>query len=232
MSDEYKVKISDGSVVGPLDEEMLQTWYEQGLLTRESAVLPMRTQRWTRLREVLNVGTPARGRSKKERAARAQARAAAGPPPPWAGGRMLAGAFLVAGAAAAVGGWLIPNAFRADLGTVPWRELGYGQLLLGLTALHHANWSRLFARVGVCLAGLAVFPVIGLLIARGVRPDALLVPASAWLMTSGLFFMLSPILPTRRIVGSIAALLVGIYGVVHFGLALDGVALLHVVSLR
>jgi hypothetical protein len=228
MSVGFKVKISDGSVVGPLDDEALQTWFDQGLIDRDTLVLAPNSRNWRKLREVVAIEKPARSRSKRERTERAEAleAEAAAQPQAWPGARLMAGSFLMLGAAAAVAGMIAPHAFRADLSPVPWRELGYAQLLLGLTAIHHANWSRLFTRIGICLAGLAVFPVIGLLIAQGVKPDALAVPASAWLMTSGLFFMLSPVLPLSRLLGSIAAVLLGTYGVVHFGLTL-GPPLLH-----
>jgi hypothetical protein len=231
MSLGFKVKLSDGSVVGPLDDDALQTWFTQGLIDRDTPVLTPNSRNWRRLGDVVNIESSGGGGGKRSKRARADddeslAADVGEPTQAWPGARVLAGAFLILGAAAAVVGWLTPHAFRADLQPMPWRELGYGQLLLGLTAIHHAKWSRLFTRIGVCLAGLAIFPVIGLLVAQGVKWDALGVPASAWLMTSGLFFMLSPVLPLSRLLGSIAAFLLGTYGVVHFGFV-NAPSLLH-----
>jgi hypothetical protein len=217
---DYKVKISDGSVVGPFDVPTLQSWYYQQLITKDSAVLILRTKRWTTLAEVLNIGKAKKEREEQLAQDAAEDYAAALPE---RSGRMVAGALLIVGAVAALVAFFMPQVWaRPELSPVPWRELGYGQILLAITALHDATWTRRVARVGVFLAGFALFPLFGFLMLRGIHMEGMLVMASALLMTSGLFFLLSPAMPWTRLAGSIASFLVGAYGVVRFGVLLAG----------
>jgi hypothetical protein len=217
---DYKVKISDGSVVGPFDVPTLQSWYYQELITKDSPVLILRTNRWSTLREVLNIG---KDQQKREEEADQAAEAEASVAFIERGGRMTAGALLIAGAVAAIAAVFMPQVWaRPDLSPMPWRELGYGQILLAITALHDATWTRRVARTGVFLAGLALFPLLGFLILRGIGKEGLAVMASALLMTSGLFFLLSPSLRWTRLAGAVATFLIGAYGVFRFGVMLGG----------
>jgi hypothetical protein len=145
---------------------------------------------------------------------------------------MVAGALLIVGAAASIIAWFMPHAWRPDLSPVPWRELGYAQILLAITALHDANWTRRVARTGVFLAGLAIFPLLGFLILHGIRMDGLAVIGSVLLMTSGLFFLLSPVMPWTRLVGAIATFFIGAYGVVRFGVILSSAGVAVAAALR
>src|SRR5262245_35800643 len=43
----YKVRIADGSEIGPLDLAALRTWYAQGLIDRDSPVLTPGSKRWS-----------------------------------------------------------------------------------------------------------------------------------------------------------------------------------------
>ncbi len=217
----FKVKISDGSVVGPLDPDMLKSWYEQGLIDRQTPVLPAGTKSWRRLEDVFDVSQSSRAgatnedfEGEEDRAPREFPRA----------GRLLAAGVLIAGAAGALAVILMPGTWRSDLEPVPWREIGYVQLLLALVALHDAEWSRRVARVGVFLGAFCVFPAIGFAIAQGVGLDAYLVLGSAWLLGSGLFFLLGPHLPWTQLAASLAAILVGLYGIVRFGVVMGAAA--------
>jgi hypothetical protein len=217
MASAFKVKISDGSIVGPLDMTMLQSWYQQGLIDHDTPVLAPGKQRWGKLQDVLNVGIALRPRrSKKKDSMRSLADEV--PASEGRAGRVLAGGTLIVFAAAAVVARLAPGAWRPDLTPTPWMELAYGWVLLGLLSLHGAEWSRKAARAGVGLAAFALFPVAGLLIAERVPLDALAVVACAWVAASGLFFLLSPFLPTARIVGATAVVLAGALGVARFGI--------------
>src|SRR5437867_3553024 len=63
MASGYKVRLGDGSEIGPMDLEALKTWYTQGLIGRDSPVLKPGSQRWSTLAQVVelkNVGGPAR----------------------------------------------------------------------------------------------------------------------------------------------------------------------------
>jgi hypothetical protein len=217
---QYKVKIDDGSVVGPFDVPTLQTWYYQKLINKDSAVLVLRTNRWTTLREVLNLGKDQKKREEEEAEEAAEVYASALPERT---GRTVAGAFLILGAAAAIALFFMPHVWaRPDMSPVPWRELGYGQILLAITALHNATWTRRVARTGVFLAGLALFPLLGFLMQQGIHAEGIAVMASLLLMISALFFLLSPAMAWRGLAGSIVTFLVGAYGVFRFGVVLAG----------
>jgi hypothetical protein len=221
---EYKVKIDDGSVVGPFDVPTLQTWYYQKLINKDSPVLVLRTNRWTTLREVLNLGKDQKKREEEEAEEAAEVYASAAPE---RSGRMVAGLFLILGSAAAIFlGFFRPELWRADMSPAPWREMGYAQILLAITALHGATWTRRVARTGVFLAGVALFPLLGFLMQQGLRPEGMAVMASALLMISGLFFLLSPSMAWTRLAGSVVSVLIGAYGIFRFGvvLAASGVA--------
>jgi hypothetical protein len=225
---EYKVKIEDGSVVGPFDVPTLQTWYYQKLITKDSPVLVLRTQRWTTLAEVLNLGKAKKQREEEQAQEEQQAYASALPERL---GRSVAGAFLIVGSVAAITMFFMPQVWgRPDISPVPWRELGYGQILLAITALHNATWTRLIARTGVFLAGLALFPLFGFLMQQGIGAEGMAVMASALFMISGLFFLLSPAMAWPRLAGSIATFMIGAYGIFRFGvlLAASGVAVTNV----
>ena len=49
MASGYKVRLGDGSEIGPMDLEALKTWYTQGLIGRDSPVLKPGSQRWSTL---------------------------------------------------------------------------------------------------------------------------------------------------------------------------------------
>ncbi|HET9316247.1 MAG TPA: hypothetical protein VFQ51_11705 [Vicinamibacteria bacterium] len=51
MANGYKVRLGDGSEIGPMDLDTLRGWYVQGLITRESAVMLPGSTRWTTLGE-------------------------------------------------------------------------------------------------------------------------------------------------------------------------------------
>jgi len=51
----YKVRLGDGSQIGPLEREMLRSWYGQGLITAESPVLRPGSARWAPLGEAMDI---------------------------------------------------------------------------------------------------------------------------------------------------------------------------------
>jgi hypothetical protein len=216
MAGGFKVKISDGSVVGPLDDDMVMSWYEQGLIDKETPVLPPSSKKWVRLRDVLDTGkaAPKSGRAAKDDS----------DGPSLFHGRIVAGGLMILAGAGAVAALLAPHVWRKDLSPAPWLEIGLGLVLLGLAALHEADWARKLVRTGVGLAAFALFPLAGILIAKGVPMDAVLVIASAWVAASGLFFLLSPPLPLGRLAASAAVVLLGAYGVFRFGVVMGAAA--------
>jgi hypothetical protein len=228
MTAGYKVKLEDASIVGPLDLDMLRSWYEQGLVNRDTPVLATGARRWVKLSDVPEFGHVPRGRSKTERAGRSAEveeeaeyeEESSSSPRAARFGRVLAGAFLIAGSATAVASLLLPKLWRPELAGAPWRELGYIQLVLAFTALHESEWTRKVARIGVCLGAFAVFPVLGMLLADSVPMESLAVLGCVWLVATGLFYLLGPSIPTKQLLVSTAAVLVGVYGIVRFGVVL------------
>jgi hypothetical protein len=228
MAAGFKVKLEDGSVVGPLDTDMLRSWYQQGLIDKDTPVLAGNARRWEKLRDVLDVPQVQLERAKKkgQQEAGDEEEAADGDyviNVAWSAsrfGRVIAGAVLIAGAAGAIAALLLPEVWRADLSPAPWREIGYVQVILALMALHEAEWTRRLTRIAVCLAAFAVFPVMGMVIAQGVPLDAIAVLGSAWLLATGLFYLLAPTSHWKQLTASLAAVLLGAFGVVRFGVVL------------
>jgi hypothetical protein len=215
MAAGYKVKISDGSVVGPLDDDMVRSWYEQGLIDQNTPVLPPGARRWVRLRDVVDMSESEREEVHEKKAPRAPVR----------GGRVVAGAVLIASAAGATAALLAPpGTWRGDLQPVPWLEIGLGMLFLGLAALHESDWARKLARTGVALAAFALCPIAGLVIAKGVPLEALAVLGCAMLAAAGLFFLLAPALPLTRLAAAILVVLGGAYGIFRFGVVMGATA--------
>jgi hypothetical protein len=72
MPEEYKVRLGDGSEIGPLNLQAVRDWHRQGLIGPKSAVLRPGSKRWTTLDQVLE----------PQAFGKAGSRAATPPPPP------------------------------------------------------------------------------------------------------------------------------------------------------
>ncbi|MFI5184652.1 MAG: hypothetical protein ACHQNV_09650 [Vicinamibacteria bacterium] len=75
MPEEYKIRLGDGSEIGPLNLQAVRDWHRQGLLQPKSPVLRPGTKRWTTLDQVLEPQAFAKS------GPRSKARTAAPPPP-------------------------------------------------------------------------------------------------------------------------------------------------------
>src|SRR6188474_1317071 len=67
----FKVRLEDGSEMGPLDMEMLRSWYQQGLVTRVSQVRRTNGKQWVPLADAVDISAwgPAGGtKGRKEEA--------------------------------------------------------------------------------------------------------------------------------------------------------------------
>src|SRR6187549_2474987 len=51
----FKVRLEDGMEVGPLDAEMLRSWYQQGLIKRDSEIRAKGSKRWVRLSDTFDI---------------------------------------------------------------------------------------------------------------------------------------------------------------------------------
>ena len=55
MAAGLKVRLDDGSEVGPLDMPMVRSWYEQGLINADSAVQKAGSKSWTKLAQAVDL---------------------------------------------------------------------------------------------------------------------------------------------------------------------------------
>ena len=223
----YKVRISDGSEIGPMDMAALKTWYSQGLIDGDSPVMRSGTRKWVTLRTLPEFqgasGGKSAGRRKGRKAAEAdEAEEEAGPagPTDLDGLRIRATGVLLLAVAAGLGflAWR-PDVVLPAFDGAPWLRLALGTLALGLALLPGWTLTRRLVRVLLLLAAFALFPLTGILIAQGERGAALLSLASVWLVLSGLVALLSPELGALGLVLSLVPVAAGVYGAVRFGRA-------------
>jgi uncharacterized protein DUF4339 len=213
----YKVKMKDGTQLGPLDDEMLRSWYEQGMITKDSPIKGPGVPSWTPLGKAVDIGDwpSAAGARRAAGEFDAEELEARGPQR-WR--TRLAGMFLVL-AAVGAGFWaLLPARFTREIHDVPWWPITAALAVLGVLLLPGWELARKLIRVLALLAAIALFPIAGILIAEGVRGKGLVVLAAAWLLLSGLFALLAG--GALRIVAlllSILFVLAGAAGVGYFG---------------
>lgn len=230
----YKVRISDGSEIGPMDLSALQTWIAQGLIDGDSPVMGPGSRKWVplsslpELQRTLGATQPVSSRGSKKKAKKARLEsldddAVYDTDEPGGGFdrlRILAvGVVLLAVAGLfAYLAWRPERALPA-LDGAPWLQLALGAVALGLALLPGWNLARRGVRFVLLLLAFALFPLAGILIARGERGTALLALASAWFLVSGLFALLAPTLGWGGLVLALLPTLAGGYGAVRFGLA-------------
>jgi len=226
----YKVRISDGSEIGPMDLAALKTWYAQGLLDGDSPVMRSGTRQWVTLR-TLPEFQKAAGRSPGRAKAKAKERieideddAAEGYD--WSGPTALDGirvrvagvVLLLLAAGFALLAWRPDVALPAFDGA-PWLQMALGAFALGLALVPGWNFARRLVRLLLLLCAFALFPLTGILIAQGERDLALLALVSAWLIVSGLIALLSPQLGWVGLVLALLPVAAGAYGAFRFGRA-------------
>jgi hypothetical protein len=228
----WKVRLGDGSEIGPMDLAALRTWLAQGLVDGDSPVMRPGSRKWVALGTVaelkgaLGATRPrAASRAGRGRKAAAEAEAAAelaGADEPTAVDlwRVRAVGVLLL-AAAAVFGLL---AWRPDLAAptfdgTPWLQVALGTLALGLALLPGWNLARRGARVVLLLVAFALFPVAGILIVQGERGAGLLALASVWLLALGLAALLARTLGWKGVTVALLPVLAAGYGAWRFGRA-------------
>lgn len=235
MAGGYKIRIADGSEIGPMDLASVRQWLSQGLIDRNSPVLPP-GGRWTtvgQVNELAKLAGGARASSELKEAARA---AAASPTTTTSRTRvdarrysssysdwserwrtLLAGIFFFAGAAAT--GFLAwkPQHALLEFDGAPWLELALVQLAFGLALIPGWELGRKIVRVGALLAALAIFPLTGILFAQGVRGTPLLAVLGAWLIFSGLFAFLGESVAWLRAGACLIPILAGGYATARYG---------------
>jgi hypothetical protein len=225
MASGLKVRLDDGSEVGPLEMAMVRSWYEQGLIYSDSAVQRAGSKSWTKLSQAVDLrawGNLAVSSSKKK-AVRSHAQSAAGArgkaqsdAAPTGGGlsfsedwaTRVGGVLLLVAAAGAGYLHLHPEDAVSPLDRAPFWAMALGLLASALALLPGWEWSRKVVRLLAVVAAAAAFPLLGILVAQGVRGKALLAVVGVLLAFGSLFaFLADPQPPWARAAISILAVL-------------------------
>jgi hypothetical protein len=199
MASGYKVRIADGSEIGPMDLEAVKSWYAQGLLQKDSGVLKPGSNRWSTLAQVLDLkgSTKPAARSSTNGGGASHAGSRSGRdytidvPEPSSWRTPLAGGLLLL--MAAVLGYFAfrPQHVRVEIQDAPWTEIALLFVALGLALVAGWEAGRKVVRVATFVLAFLLFPVAGILIAQGVRGTALLAVLGAWICLSGFFALLA-----------------------------------------
>jgi hypothetical protein len=239
MASGLKVRLDDGSEVGPLDLTMVRSWYEQGLISAESAVQRAGSKSWMKLSQAVDLrawGNFAVTPQKGKKAVRSKAQAAPGTrgrqeeearesrgsdrsfADHW--GTSLAGALLLLAAGAAGYLYWHPEDAVSPLDRAPWWPIALGLVAAALALLPGWELSRKLARVAALLVAVAAFPLLGILFAQGVRGAALLTVLGAFVSFMALFaFLADPTPHWARAALTLLALGGGGYVIGRFGYA-------------
>jgi hypothetical protein len=233
-----KVRLDDGSEVGPLDLAMVKSWYEQGLINADSAVQRAGSKTWTKLAQAVDLRTwggfahgakskavrrpPTKGSAASTARGSARDDEVAYGAPAWTEhwGTTVAGVLLAIAAAAAAYLWWRPHEARSPLDAGPWWAIALGFLAAALALLPGWELSRKLVRVAAVILAVAVFPLLGLLFAQGVRGGALLAVGGALVFLLGLFaFTSEPAPHWTRAAASLLVVLAGAGAAGYFAYA-------------
>jgi hypothetical protein len=226
----FKVRLGDGSEIGPMDLAALRTWLAQGLIDGDSPVMRPGSRSWVPLGSIPelkgSIGvTQSKGKKKKKQ----QKLESLDEQPVYDYDdepsaldsvrlRVVCALLLLVAAGFGVLSWRPAYANSAFDGA-PWLELALGALALGLALLPGRNLLRKLVRIVLMLAAFALFPVAGILFAQGERGAGLIALGSAWLVVSGLAALLARRAGLAGVLMATAPLLIGGYGIYRFGLA-------------
>jgi len=229
MAQQHKVRLSDGIELGPVDLNTLRSWFEGGTIKKDSLVQRTGTKNWVRLMDAVQIGgwlmpDPAAQRGKKGGAA-AKSGAPRSPstpperavrPPRWRIG--LAAVLLFAGAVGAGFFALFPERWLASLHLAPWREIALGLFAMGLLLVRDWDPARKLVRALTFLLTVALLQLAAILWFEGVPEDGLLVLASALLLGSALFVLLTGArLSALTAAACVLLVLTGAAGIGYFG---------------
>ncbi len=227
MAGPFKVKLDDGMEVGPLDGEMLRSWFQQGMIKRETRIRAKGSKQWVRLGDTFDIsdwGTDGGGARVRERA-RGEAVEDSGEyddadpvdhgPQTWRTYFACGLFFLLAATAGYFS--IFPAAWRTPP-DVAWKEIALGFVVLGLLLVRGWEWSRKVVRVLVLILTLGLFPLAEVLVFRGVPWRSLVVLLPAVAMGFGLFFFLAAgYKPWTRVVLNLFWVAAGAAGTVLLG---------------
>jgi hypothetical protein len=222
----FKVRLGDGSEIGPMDLAALRTWLAQGLVDGTSPVMRPGSRKWVPLATIPEL-KGALGASRPKAAPRpSRVRRAEAEPADVTGltaadswrVRVVGALLLVAAVAFGTLAWRPAHA-APGLDGAPWLQVALGALALGLALQLGWDLARRVVQMLLLLVAFALFPLAGILIAQGERGAGLLAVASVWLFVSGLAALLPRALGWRGVALAVLPVLAGAYGAVRFGLA-------------
>jgi hypothetical protein len=225
MAQGYKIRLGDGSEIGPMDREAVRAWYAQGLATKETPVLVPDSKRWVPLAQAIQLvdlrppsqRTEALAPTATTPAPKARRPSLAADVQTWPT-LVAAGLFaLLAMMAAFLALW--PERWLPALEATPWVYIALGCVIFAF-ALHRA-WepARKAVQAAMFLLLLGGFGLLGLLFAQGLRGRALLVVAAAMVLAGGYFALLAGGGQSWQRAGmAILAIVAGAGGVLYFGL--------------
>ncbi|HEX9186082.1 MAG TPA: GYF domain-containing protein [Vicinamibacteria bacterium] len=221
----FKVRLGDGSEIGPMDLAALRTWLAQGLVDGNSPVMRPGTRKWVPLATIPEL-KGALGASRQKAAPRTSRGRRTGAEPAEAAGptvadrwrvRIVGILLLVAAAAFGYLAWR-PAQAAPGLDGAPWLQVALGTVALGLALQLPWDLARRAVQVLLFLVAFALFPLAGILLAQGERGAGLLALGSAWLFVSGLAALLARALGWKGVAVAVVPVLAGAYGSFRFGL--------------
>ena len=223
----FKVRLGDGSEIGPMDLAALRTWLAQGLVDGESPVMRPGSRKWVPLSTISELKGAlgvSRGKAKASRKKKAAEREEIEEfdDEPTAVDRLRVRVVCALLLLLAAGLGLLtfrPSEALSAFDGAPWLELALGALALGLALVPGWDLARTLVRIVLMLAAFALFPLAGILYAQGERGAGLLALGSVWLIVSGLAALLPQRLGWAGLVVAVLPVLVGGYGVHRFGRA-------------
>jgi hypothetical protein len=227
----FKVRLEDNVEVGPLDAVMLRSWWQQGMVKRNTLirqVSPTASKRWIPLGDVFDMsvwGGAGGSRSRGRHAAAADDDDDETTVDGAARWRIYVAGFILLAIACVAGYFAFsPARLLPAFQNAPWREIALGHLVLVLLLVRGWEPARKAVRVVVCILTFAPFALAAPLLvqgwAKGFDVPALLALVSVWLMASGLFFLLAGrALSTQATVFCLLWIVLGAAGAANFGLS-------------
>jgi hypothetical protein len=225
----FKVRLGDGSEIGPMDLAALRTWLAQGLIDSDSPVMRPGSRKWVPLSTISELKGAlgvSRGKAKAKAARAKKAAEREGleelDDEPTAVDRLRVRVVCTLLLLAAAGLGLLafrPSEAASAFDGAPWLEMALGALALGLALVPGRDLARKLVRLALILAAFALFPLAGILFAQGERGAGLLALGSAWLIVSGLAALLPRRLGWGGLLLAALPVLAGGYGVYRFGRA-------------
>ncbi len=234
----WKVRLGDGSEIGPMDLAALHTWLAQGLVDGDSPVMRPGSRKWVALATIPEL-KGALGASRPKADSRPGARAARRPADTETDGADESRPSICGGCGSS-GSCCSSRRRRSGTwpGAPPRRprpstarrgcSSRSAALALGLALLPGWDLARRGVRVALLLVAFALFPLAGILIAQGERGAGLLALASVWLFASGLAALLPRTLGWAGVTLALLPVLAAGYGAWRFGRAPESDASRHV----